>query len=360
MTIRTRSTRRTPGVALAAAAVGLLALTGCSPSANQETTRSADGSGDVACPVAPDTSFTGTLRLGYQLIPNGDLVVKDARVLETCLPGATIQWSKFSSGSEVLQAFGSRSLDIATLGSSPATKALSDPLDLPVRVLWIHDVIGAAESLAVRDTSVNDLAGLRGRKIGVPFASTSHYSLLAALQRAGLAGQVELVNLQPDAILGAWQRGEIDAAWVWEPTLGELLQDGKLLVSGAQTAEQGAPTFDVSIATTEFLTAHPEVARVWAAAQNWAVERLTSDPEGAARSAAGELGIPADQVATQFTGYRYLDAATQAGPEYLGGGLADDLLKTADFLHSQGEVAQVATADHYREGVSPEAARAAG
>ena len=56
------------------------------------------------------------------------------------LPDATIEWSNFASGGDVVQAFGAGSLDIGLAGSSPATKALSAPLDLPVKVIWIHDV----------------------------------------------------------------------------------------------------------------------------------------------------------------------------------------------------------------------------
>jgi hypothetical protein len=58
--------------------------------------------------------------------------------------------------------------------------------------------------------------------VGTPFASTAHYSLLAALAQNQLsASDVRLVDLQPQAILAAWERGDIDAACTWLPTLDD-------------------------------------------------------------------------------------------------------------------------------------------
>ncbi|NUP29194.1 MAG: glycine/betaine ABC transporter substrate-binding protein, partial [Nocardia sp.] len=140
-------------------AFGAAATAGCVESGRGD---SGAQNGETACPFAPDTSVTATARIGYQAIPNADLYVKDRGLLEACLPNATVTWSQFSSGADVVQAFGAGSIDIGTLGSSPATKAVSAPLNLPVRVLWIHDVIGKSESLVVQDKAITSLAGLRG------------------------------------------------------------------------------------------------------------------------------------------------------------------------------------------------------
>ena len=77
-------------------------------------------------------------------------------------------------------------------------------------------------------------SGLIGKKIATPFASTAHYSLLNALKLNGISEKdVELLDMQPADIYAAWQRGDIDAAYVWEPTLANLLSDGKILLSSA-------------------------------------------------------------------------------------------------------------------------------
>lgn len=194
----------------------------------------------VSCPVKPDPGIRTTARIGYQEVTNGDLIVKDTSLLQACMPNAKITWSKFSSGGDVLQGFKARSLDIALLGSAPAARALSAPLDIDMKVVWIQDVIGKAESLVVHDPAIRTMDQLRGKKIAVPFASTSHFSLLTALNRAGITDQVTLMNTQPDAMLAAWGNG-IDAAWVWDPVLSKLKANGHVIDDSGVTAEQGLP-----------------------------------------------------------------------------------------------------------------------
>ncbi len=101
---------------------------------------------------------------------------------------------------------------------------------------------GENEALVARKASgITDVAGLKGKTVATPFASTSHYSLLAALEQAGLkASDVKLIDLQPQPILAAWQRGDIDAAYVWLPTLDELRETGVQLISSKEIAPAGS------------------------------------------------------------------------------------------------------------------------
>ena len=151
--------RRSRLVALAAAAVLALALSGC-----VQSNRPATSAAGTKCPWKADTSVTTSARIAYQKIPNADLVVKDRGILEACMPKAKITWSSFASGGDVVQAYGAKSVDVGLMGSSPATIAMSKPLSLPVSVIWIHDVIGDAESLVARDASVKKLTDLKGKK----------------------------------------------------------------------------------------------------------------------------------------------------------------------------------------------------
>ncbi len=336
--------------------VAAVALSGCLvKSGRGEMSRSMIE--EVPCPVEPDPSVTGEIRIGYQQIPNGDLIVKDANLLGTCLPNAQVTWTQFSSGADVVRAFGSGSLDMGLLGSAPAAKSLSAPLDLDVRIVWIQDVIGGAESLAVKDPAVQDITGLRGKSIGVPFGSTSHLSLQSALDKAGLARDVTVINLEPSAIMGAWQGNQIDAAWIWEPTLSELLTDGHVVMTAEDTAEAGSPTYDLEGARGQFVDANPAAMKIWTAAQDWAVKQIRGEPDAAIARLAGQLGVPPDQIRKQIDGYLYLDAAEQAGPKYLGGGLGTDIRNTALFLETQSGVDAVGPSAVYIGALYPDAAR---
>lgn len=314
------------------------------------------------CPWEPDESIETTATLGFQSIPNGDIVVKDLGILESCMPNASIKWSNFPSGADVVQAFNSGGIDLGLAGSSPSTLALSAPLDLPVSVVWIHDVIGEAEALVVRDKSVEDITDLKGEKIAVPFSSTTHYSLLQALNEAGMrpSRDVDVINLQPEAMPAAWQGGQIAAAWVWNPTLATLSKTGSVILSSADTADAGRPTFDLGLGDNAFIKDNPEFMTQWAKAQDHAVKMINEDPDAAAESVAVGLSLDSvDDAKALFDGLTYLPAAEQASPEWLGGKLGKDLFSTAKFLKSQGEIKAAGTEKAYEAAINPKPAKEA-
>lgn len=337
-----------PAAALAVASALLVAGCGGGASSGAETTPASDA------PAGAPTE----IRIGYQGVPNGDLVVKNQGWLEEALPGTEIKWTKFESGGDVNTAMIGGSLDIGLAGSSPVTAGLSAPLNIPYQVPWIFDVIGSAESLVVKnDAGVNEVSGLKGKKIGTPFASTAHYSLLAALQEAGLSERdVTLVDLQPPDILAAWQRGDIQAAYVWSPTLDELRKDGTVLITSEELAKQGYPTYDLAVVTNEFLSKYPDAVTTWVEQQNRAVELIKDDPQAAATSMAAELGITPEAAQEQIKGLVFLTAEEQQSETYLGtpdqpGDFAQGLLKAAEFLKSQQKIEAVPSVETLQAGI---------
>ena len=331
-------------------AVGLVACGGSGGSSSS----SSGGSGG-GCPLGdPDTSITTTARIAYQNIPNGDLIVKQDKILESCMPNAKITWNVFASGGDVLQAYGAGSVDMGLTGSNPAVKALSAPLNttLPAtQNTWIFDVIGKGESLAVK-SDIKAPADLKGKKIATPFGSTSHYSLLNWLQSNGLSDtDVELVNLEPEKMVAAWP--DLAGVWVWDPTLSQVVAaGGVVLASSADTAANGFPMYDLANATKPFIDANGPFMNMWAKAENYAVNMINTNPTQAATSISAELGVPPADVQKMFAGYKYLSAADQAGPTYLGGGLAKDFENTANFLLTQGLIDAVNTPEAYAAGVN--------
>lgn len=345
--------RKLLGALMALAVVALasvvLAACGGSDSGTATTSPSAGGSADAPA----------ELRIGYQLIPNGDLIVKDQGWLEEAMPGTKITWIKFDSGGNVNTAMIAGSIDIGLAGSSPVAAGLSLPMNIAYKVPWIHDVIGAAESLAVRnDSGIKTFADLKGKKLGTPFGSTAHYSLLAALELNSVNPQeVTIVNLEPPAILAAWQRGDIDGAYVWNPTLAELKKDGTVLITSAELAKQGKLTADLAVVTNKFAEQYPEAVQVWVEQQDRAVKLFQSDPQAAAAAVGNQLNITAEEALAQMKDLIYLDAAQQAGADYLGtpdapGKLADNLESASQFLKTQGSVKEVPPLATFQAGLA--------
>jgi taurine transport system substrate-binding protein len=310
-----------------------------------------EGDGGAA---APDK-----LRIAYQAIPNGDTIVKDQKWLEAELPDTQIEWIKFDSGADVNTAMIAGSVDIGLCGSSPVAAGLSDPLNIQYKVPWIYDVIGIAESLvAKKESGVTDVAGLVGKTVGTPFGSTAHYSLLAALDIAGVdPAKVKIVDLQPPDILAAWERGDIDAAYVWNPTLAELRAGGTVLATSEELAGQGKLTADLAVVTTAFADKWPDVVQTWVEQQSRAVTLYKEDPQAAGEAVGRQLNITPEEAIAQMKELILLDATEQAGADYLGtpdapGALAENLLSAAEFLKSQGSVEGVKTLEDYQAGLA--------
>ncbi|WP_405775056.1 ABC transporter substrate-binding protein [Streptomyces sp. NBC_00859] len=322
----TRGLRRTS--TLVAALGALIVVTGCG------TGGSGSAKGD-----------SKEIRIAYQAFPSGDLIVKEKGWLEKALPGRTIKWIKFDSGASINTAFVSGAVDLAAIGSSPVARGLSAPLNIPYRVTWVLDVAGDNEALVARNGSgIKDVKDLAGHKVATPFSSTSHYSLLAALDRAGVApSKVKLLDLEPQDIVAAWSRGDIDAAYVWLPTLDELKKTGKTLVSSRQLAAAGKPTLDLGVASSSFIKAQPEVIAAWRKVEARALNLIHDDPPAAAEAVGGQLGINSRDAAAQLKQGIFLKPAEQADDKWLGrpghvGGLARNLRSAADFLVGQKQI----------------------
>lgn len=327
-------------VVIAALAAATLALGGCS----------VDKSGEQA--------DKPTIRIGYQSFPSGDLIVKNNRWLEDALPDYNIKWTKFDSGADVNTAFIAKELDFGALGSSPVARGLSAPLNIPYQVAFVLDVAGDNEALVARNGSgVNTVADLKGKRVGTPFASTAHYSLLAALNQNGLSpNDVQLVDLQPQAILAAWERGDIDAAYSWLPSLDDLRKTGKDLITSRQLATDGKPTLDLGAVSTEFATAHPDVVDVWRQQEARALTLIHDDPQAAAEAIAAQIGLTPENVAGQLKQGVYLTPAEVASPEWLGsdgkpGNIAVNLQSASQFLADQKQIPAAAPLQTFQDAI---------
>ncbi|MGY1772875.1 taurine ABC transporter substrate-binding protein [Blastococcus sp. SYSU D00813] len=328
--------------------------------------------GDDADSAEGDGGGAGTIRIAYQAFPSGDLIVKNQGWLEEALPDYEIEWTQFDSGASINTAFVAGSIDIAAIGSSPVARGLSAPLDIPYQVTWILDVAGDNEALVAREgTGIESVEDLVGRKVATPFSSTSHYSLLAALDQAGVdASEVDLIDLQPQDIVAAWDQGTVDAAYVWLPALDEIRGSGTDLISSRDLATDGKPTLDLGVATTEFIEGNPEAISAWRQVEARALRLIAEDPDAAAAAVAEELGIDPAAAADQLSQGVFLDPADLASSEWLGtpdapGDLAAALQSAAEFLVDQQQIPEAPSLEDlqaaiHNEGLADDVAEDAG
>lgn len=289
------------------------------------------------------------VRIGFQTIPNGEAIVRRQGWLEETLTreaGVAVRWVEFASGSDVNAALASGDIDIGLLGSTLFAAGVER--GVPYTLIWIHNVIGDNEALVARASAgIGTTADLAGKAVATPFGSTTHYTLLAALQAAGLSTRnVTLLDMKPQDIAAAWARGDIDAAYVWEPTLSLLLESGgHVLVSSADLVERGVVTADLGVVRTDFLQRYPHVVEAYLRAQMRAVEMIRADLPAAAGIVGDLFDLPADEVADQMQKLVFLDGCAQAGSGWLGRDMAAVIADTARFLHDQGLLATVPSDD---------------
>lgn len=258
--------------------------------------------------------------------------------------GATVDWRKFDSGASVLRALASGDVQIGNIGSSPLAVAATQ--QLPIETFLLASQLGSSEALVVKK-SVRDPKDLIGKRIAVPFISTTHYSLLAALKHWGIKPtQVQLVNLQPPAIVAAWQRGDIDAAYVWAPAVNALEKEGRVLTDSSQVAQWGAPTLDVWVVRKDFAQQHPDIVTAFARSAIAAQKAYLDNPEAWLKQPdnlsklARLSGVPTSDVPALVKGNTYLTAQQQVAQ--LGQPVNQAIVDTAHFLKEQGKVPDAA------------------
>src|SRR5215472_5244167 len=125
-----------------------------------------------------------TVTFAYQDMMNPWRYVQQTGEIEKAT-GFKINWRQFGGGGDVIRAMASGDVQLGEVGSTGVATAISQGMD--VDLFWILEDIAAAEALVARNGSgVNTIAELKGKKVGTPFDSTSHFQLLYAMQQAGL------------------------------------------------------------------------------------------------------------------------------------------------------------------------------
>ncbi len=257
--------------------------------------------------------------------------------------GWDIQWRNFDSGGDVMMAMASGDVQIGVAGSSPSAAAVSRGVD--AQLFWILDNIADAEALVVRNGSgIVAPQDLAGKTLAVPFVSTTHFHALFALEQFGLTGKVKVINLQPSDIPAAWERGDIDAAFIWDPALGRLKQSGHVLLTSGQLTDWGKATFDGLVVDKQFAAANgpgmqafTQVLQDSTAGYVKAPKSWTADSPQVI-NVAKQSGAKPEEVPPVLALYQFPLASEQAGPTWLGGGAAKALAATAEFLKAQKKI----------------------
>jgi len=291
--------------------------------------------------VLASTAHGADVTIGYQTIPNPAQIAQDNGDYDKATQ-VKLDWRKFDTGAGVITAVASGDVQIAYLGSSPFTVAASR--NVPIETILVAANLGSSEALVARNgAGITTPQDLIGKKIATPFSSTSHYSLLAALKHWHIdPHQVTIVNLNPLAISAAWQRGDIDAAYTWDPALGIAKATGKVLITSGDLAKLGAPTFDLWVVRKDFANKHPAIVNAFAKVTLDNYLAFNRDPKGwlADKHHIDTLvkltGAKPEDIPGLLEGNTFPSVAEQRAA--LKGPITKGIADTARFLKEQGRI----------------------
>jgi len=299
----------------------------------------------AALAMLSGTAFAADVKIGFQLTYTPIKAQFDA--IKNGALGKSVEFIQFNSGGDVINAIASGAIDISLNGSSPTAAGYSRGID--IQVIYIYDNINDAEALVVRNGSgIVAPQDLKGKKIAVPFGSTTHFHMMFALEQFGLSPRdLEVLDMSPPDMVAAWERGDIDGGFVWDPALGKMKGEGHVLLTSGHLSNWGKATFDAMVARAEFTKANPEFTCKFIKMVAEADADYRSNPNDygpgteKAKAIAKVVGGDHTQVAGVLALYDFPTLEQQVSATWLGGGVASALKATSQFLMEQGKIDKV-------------------
>ena len=272
-------------------------------------------------PSAATTANEPTVVIGYENNGADPEMVAIAKNYFATYMHAHVKLRYFSSGPASLAALAAGSLQFMTgIGNPPAAAAISQ--GVPVKVIWAQELYTRDEGLVVREGSgITSLKDLAGKQLALVVGSTSPFEVAAALKAEGLPQtSVQFVNMTPQAMVAAWERGQLDAAYVWDPAFDTMLQDHGVALMYDQNVEQTAPIFNLAVVQGPWAKTHAALVRGFIEAEQAGVAYTRSHPAQAVQEMAKEAGISVALARTEIRGFKVLSVAQQLSEQGLGSG----------------------------------------
>ena len=204
-----------------------------------------------------------TLRIGYQKSSTLITLLKTQGTLDKTLAQQNIDvsWHEFPSGLPLLEALNVGNVDISA-DVADTVPIFAQAAQAKLTYFAQEAPSPSAQAIVVhKDSSLQQLADLKGKKVAVTKAAGSHYLLIAALTKAGLAfSDIQPAYLSPADGRAAFENNKVDAWVTWEPFLTSAQQQlpTRTLADGAGLASYKR----YYLTSTRYAEKHPQVLKV--------------------------------------------------------------------------------------------------
>lgn len=252
---------------IAATIAGVMGVAGCAKKPEQQTTSKQE---------------TTTLNIGFQkygILP----IVKAKGELEKNLAaqGVNVKWVEFPAGPQLLEGLNVGSVVFGEAGEAPPIFAQAANPNL----VYVANQPPAptAEALIVqKDSPIQSVQDLKGKRIALNKGSNVHYLLLKLLEANNLTlNDIQPVYLPPSDARAAFEKGAVDAWVIWDPFFAaaehqihaRVIANGEHLVSNHQ----------FYLADRKFAEGHPEVLKTLVTTLNQTTDWVKTHPDDAAK-----------------------------------------------------------------------------
>jgi sulfonate transport system substrate-binding protein len=167
-----------------------------------------------------------------------------------------IEWVEFPSGPPLLEAMAVGAVDVGLTGDTPPI--FSQVAGAPIKYVAQVRLSGLAGGVITpKNSSVQTLKDLKGKKLCYTRGSSAHNSAVIALKSAGLTlDDVESVNLSPADAAAAFAQGGIDGWVIWDPYYTLAIRDqGARKLTGLDQLGGGASFI---LANAKFVETRPD------------------------------------------------------------------------------------------------------
>ena len=208
------------------------------------------------------------------------------------------EWPIFVYGAPENQALAAGEIQLATAGMGPAIVAAAR---LPAQLIAIT-VLDQSAILVRKDSPIETVADLRGKKVVHPGKGSQQYPLLVkALADAGMGvDDVDMYKSKGSDLVTLLENGSVDAAVLWDPHISNSLVGGKtrmlIPASKIMPIKSGYYVGMGVYGRTDFIDSHRPLVQDIVGALVSANEFILANPDQAIDMWAEHLKIPKEPV----------------------------------------------------------------
>ncbi|MBN8440643.1 MAG: ABC transporter substrate-binding protein [Thauera sp.] len=264
----------------------------------------------------PDAPLTVAAHVwpGYELM----FLARDQAWLDT----ARLRFLRTASATESIEALRTRRVSAAALTLDEVLRVRSE--GIPLTVVLVFDISSGADVVLAKD-SIDSLAALRGKRIGVEDSAVGSLMLHKLEEAAGLQEKEFIaVSLRIDEHVAAWNSGGLDAIVSYEPTATLLEHAGARRIFDSRRFPPAI--IDVLAIRTEALNRHTEDLRILAAGHFRALRHFNTHRIDAIHRLGSSMKLDAESVTEVYRGLELPDLDRN---RHLLRGVPPPLLQTA-------------------------------